>query len=66
MKKFLGYGFKIPQETLKEAIEVYRDNGGFDTSRKEAISGAKEYLSNFFPKTPLKKVKIFKAYLVIK
>lgn len=64
MKKFLGYGFQLPNETLEAAVKVY-DND-FHKTKKMAIESFKDMQeSDVFKKTPFKKVKFFKATLVI-
>ena len=64
MKKVLGYGFQLPDETLEAAVKVY-DND-FHKTKKIAIESFKDMQeSDDFPKVPLSKVKFFKATLVI-
>ena len=65
MKKLiLGYGFQLPDETLEQAIRVY-DND-FHRTKKIAIEAFKDMQeSDDFEKIPLKKVRFFRATLVV-
>lgn len=68
MKKLLGYGFKLPKESLSEAINVY--DGDFHKFKIQAVDAFKEFKESASPddeitKIKLSDVKFFKAYLVV-
>lgn len=41
MRKVLGYGYKIEEESLEEAVDVHTGTGSFYKNKKEAIRAIK-------------------------
>ena len=41
MKKTIGYGFKLPRESIEQAVATYGRVGEFSKNRKEALEDIK-------------------------